>query len=104
MQQRIFAFEGCDCMLHERGIGLCSACRVLPRPRGAFRHISERAMLRLVRTHLEHGMKHVACSQKLGCIYTERPALLARWSVLRATRQARAASEIVSLAIGQVSA
>src|SRR4029450_1434762 len=32
-----------------------------------------------------------------------RPVLMARWSVLRATRQARAASEMESLAMGRAS-
>jgi hypothetical protein len=41
-----------------------------------------------------------AVSTRCSVSRLRRPALMARWSVLRATRQARAASEMVSLARG----
>jgi hypothetical protein len=56
-------------MLHERGIGLYIACRVLPRVRGARRRILERGRLRPLRRLLERGMERVACTYKFGCIY-----------------------------------
>jgi hypothetical protein len=69
-QPCIFALQSCNRLLHQRDIGLYSACRVLPRICGVRRRILERSMEHAAAIFLPRGMQRVACTYEFGCIDT----------------------------------
>jgi hypothetical protein len=68
-QQGILALQRGQPLLHQGGIALVRACRVLPRAAGARRRILERGLPRTAVIVLPRGMQRIACAQEFGCIY-----------------------------------
>jgi hypothetical protein len=67
-QQGILALQRGQHLLHQGGIVLSSACRVLPRAAGARRRILERDMSRTAVFVLPRGMQRIASPEQFGCI------------------------------------